>query len=35
MNYFNSSFMDKQCYWLVNNINTKLMSLEWTQNDLI
>jgi hypothetical protein len=27
--------MAKQCYWLVDNINTKLMSLEWTQNDLI
>jgi hypothetical protein len=35
MNDFNSSFMAKQCYWLVDNINTKLMSLEWTQKDLI
>jgi hypothetical protein len=27
------SFMAKQCYWLVDNINTK--PLEWTQKDLI
>jgi hypothetical protein len=35
MNSFNSSFMAKQCYWLVDNINTKLMPLEWTKKDLI
>jgi hypothetical protein len=27
--------MAKQCYWLVDNINTKLMPLEWTKKDLI
>jgi hypothetical protein len=27
--------MAKQYYWLVDNINTKLMPLEWTKKDLI
>jgi hypothetical protein len=27
--------MAKQCYWLVDNINTKLMKLEWINSDLI
>jgi hypothetical protein len=31
MNNFHSSFMAKQCYWLVDNSNTKLMPLEWTK----
>jgi hypothetical protein len=35
MNNFNSSFMAKQCYWLVDNINTKLMKLEWINSDLL
>jgi hypothetical protein len=35
MNNFNSSFMAKQCYWLVDNINTKLVKLEWINSDLI
>jgi hypothetical protein len=27
-NFFNLSFMAKHCYWLVDNIYTKLMQLE-------
>jgi hypothetical protein len=27
--------MAKQCYWVVDNINTKLMKLEWINSDLI
>jgi hypothetical protein len=34
MNNFNSSFMAKQCYWLVEYINTKLMPQEWTKKNL-
>jgi hypothetical protein len=34
MNNFNSSFMAKQCYWLVDNINTKLIPLEQINLDL-
>jgi hypothetical protein len=34
MNNFNLSFMAKQCYWLVDNINTKLMQLEWLNLEL-
>jgi hypothetical protein len=26
--------MAKQCYWLVDNINTKLMKLEWINSEL-
>jgi hypothetical protein len=28
MNNFNSSFMAKQCYWMIDNINTKSLPLE-------
>jgi hypothetical protein len=31
MNNFNSSFMAKQCYYLIDNINTKLVQLEWVK----
>jgi hypothetical protein len=34
MKNFNLSFMAKQCYWLVDNINTKLMQLEWLNLEL-
>jgi hypothetical protein len=34
MNNFDSSFMAKQCYWLIDNINTKLLQLEWIKKEL-
>jgi hypothetical protein len=34
MDTFNSSFMAKQCYWLIDNINTKLFPLEWINLEL-
>jgi hypothetical protein len=34
MNNFSLGFMAKQCYWLVDNINTKLMQLEWLNLEL-
>jgi hypothetical protein len=34
MNNFNSSFMAKQRYYMMNNIKTKLLQLEWINLDL-
>jgi hypothetical protein len=34
MNNFNPNFMAKQCYWFVDNVNTKLMKLEWINLEL-
>jgi hypothetical protein len=34
MNNFNSSFMAKQCYKLIDNINKKLLQLEWLNLEL-
>jgi hypothetical protein len=34
MNNFNLCFMIKQSYQLINNINTKLLQLEWIKKEL-
>ena len=34
VNNFNSSFMAKQRYQMMNNIKTKLLELEWIKNKL-
>jgi hypothetical protein len=34
MNNFNLCFMLKQSYQVINNINTKLIQLEWIKNEL-
>jgi hypothetical protein len=34
MNNFNLCFMIKQGYQVINNINTKLMQLEWIKKEL-
>jgi lysine/ornithine N-monooxygenase len=34
MNNFSLCFMDKQSYQLINNINTKLLQLEWIKKEL-
>jgi hypothetical protein len=33
-NNFNSSFMAKQRYYMMNNIKTKLLPLEWVNSEL-
>jgi hypothetical protein len=33
MNNFNSSFTAKQCYSLIDNINTRLLQLEWVKKE--
>jgi hypothetical protein len=33
MNNFNSSFMAKKCYKLIDNINTILLQLEWVKKE--
>jgi hypothetical protein len=34
MNNVYSSFMAKQCYWLVYHINKKLLQQEWVKKEL-